>query len=173
MEHWKDVNGYEGLYQVSDCGRVRNNQSGKILRPCEHRSGYLSVMLYKDKHPRRHFIHRIVASAFLENTDSCEFVNHKDEIKGNNNVDNLEWCSKEYNMRYGTICERISARRGHGARARRKVLQMGVSGEIINVWESIALAARETGTARTSIFECCNGIHRTANGFAWAYKQEE
>lgn len=169
MEKWKDIPNYEGLYQVSDYGEVKNVKRGMTLKQCKHRLGYLSVMLYKDGQPKRIMVHRLVAMTFLENPNLLGFVNHKDENKTNNRVDNLEWCTREYNLKYGTVPERISKKRGHGARKKRRVIQMDADGKIVMTWDSIAQASAETKTQRTSIFECCNGIHKTANGFMWSY----
>lgn len=168
-ETWKTVKGYEGLYEVSSFGNVRNVNSGRVLNPCRYRTGYLSVMLYKDKKPKRFLIHRLVAISFLDNSNNYEFVNHLDEDKANNNVENLEWCSREHNMRHGTVSARISEKRGHDSRKGRPVAQIGENGEIIKTFKSIASAARETCTARTSIWECCNGIHIKANDSRWSY----
>ena len=113
MEEWRDIKGYEGLYQVSSLGRVKSlkdshdNYREKILKPGNVR-GYLHVNLYKDTKRKTYRIHRLVAEAFISNPNNYEEVNHKDEDKTNNCVSNLEWCTREYNMSYGTINKRIS-----------------------------------------------------------------
>lgn len=170
MEIWKDVNGYEGIYQISTKGRVRNIKYDRLLRQAKHRTGYVSVMLYRNGNPKRINIHRLVAENFIEKPDGCDIVNHKDENKSNNNIENLEWCSGEYNMKYGTLGKRITQKRGHCARKKRKVIQMDGCGNTLHIWDSISTASKETGTARTSIFECCIGIHKTANGYVWKYE---
>lgn len=170
LEIWRTVKGYEGLYEVSSFGNVRNANSGRPLNPCRHRTGYLSVVLYKDKKPKRFLIHRLVATAFIDNANNYEFVNHLDEDKANNSAENLEWCSREHNMRHGTVGARISKKRGHDSRTGgRPVAQIGDNGEVLKTFKSIANASRETGAARTSIWECCNGIHIKANNSRWAY----
>ena len=172
IKKWNDIPEYEGIYQVSNFGEVKNVKHGRILRQCRHRLGYMSVMLYKSGTPKRMMIHRLVALAFLENPDGLEFVNHKDENKANNHVDNLEWCSREYNAQYGTSGQRIAnKRRTSQTNHSRKVIQQDEFGNVLKVWNSIADASRNTKTARTSIFECCNGIHRTSNGFKWAHAE--
>lgn len=118
-EIWKAVKGYEGLYEVSNLGNVRsldrpfkNKQGiairkGRILTPFyEEQKGYYQVRLSKDGKNKTHRIHRLVASAFLDNPHNYTDVNHKDEVKTNNNVDNLEWCTRKYNNNYGTKPER-------------------------------------------------------------------
>lgn len=121
MEEWKDVVGYEGLYRVSNFGRVkslrrtatngRRSVPERILKTHEVRDGYITVVLYKNKIPKRLSVHRLVATAFLQNKNNYPFVNHKDENKKNNHVENLEWCTREYNMNYGTVGKRISRKR--------------------------------------------------------------
>ena len=106
-EYWKPIIGYEGLYDVSNLGRIRNSRTNYILRCFNHRQGYKLVSLCKDKKQKSYLVHRIVAMAFLENPYSLPEVNHKDEIKQNNNVSNLEWCDRLYNANYGTGNQRM------------------------------------------------------------------
>lgn len=113
IEIWKDIEGYEGLYQVSNMGNVKSlnyKRSGKerLLKPRKNKLGYMFVGLYKDNKPKNFRVHRLVAMTFLENPNNLSCVNHKDENPSNNHVDNLEFCTHEYNMNYGTIKERKS-----------------------------------------------------------------
>lgn len=103
-EVWKDIDGYDGLYQVSNMGRVKSFKWGKerILKPYETGNGYLRVELQSKPFK----LHRLVAQAFIPNPDNLPFVNHKDENPKNNMVDNLEWCDNKYNINYGTTQER-------------------------------------------------------------------
>lgn len=110
-ESWKDIEGYEGLYQVSNLGNVKslkNNKTKKekILKPFKTRKGYLQVILCKNKTIKRFSVHRLVANAFIENPNNYPCVNHKDECGTNNVVENLEWCTYKYNTNYGTCIER-------------------------------------------------------------------
>lgn len=171
-EIWKDVNGYEGLYQVSSLGNVKSVRNDRVLKPCIHKLGYASVMLYKNNRPKRYNIHRLVATAFLDNNNHYDLVNHIDENKSNNKVDNLEWCSREYNMRFGTARRRMSEKRGHEARNKKSVLQIDDTGTVIKVFESITQAAREIGTSRTSISQSCNR-RKKVNNFYWSYSTRE
>lgn len=117
IEEWRTIFGYEGLYEVSSYGRVRSLDryvvdslgnrrfyKGKVLSPIKDKVGYLSVKLQEGN---KHNIHRLVAQAFIENPDNLPQVNHKDEDKSNNRVDNLEWCDSKYNNNYGTRIERF------------------------------------------------------------------
>ena len=114
IEIWKDIEGYEGLYEVSSYGRVRSlgqfvnhnfggyaYRKGRILKPGLGSRGYLSVTLSKNGIQKQYTVHRLVAQAFIENPDNLPQVNHKDEDRTNNNVTNLEWCDAKYNVNYG------------------------------------------------------------------------
>jgi hypothetical protein len=169
-EIWKDIKDYEGLYQVSNLGRVKSLLFGKekILRPIEHTVGYLEVSLFKDGKVKRFYIHRLVATAFLPNPDNKPVINHKDEVKTNNFVGtpendykdgNLEWCDKEYNNNYGTRIERVS----------KSVLQFSKAGELIREWPSTAECGRN-GFNQGHIVLCCNGKEKSHKGYIWKYK---
>lgn len=100
-EVWKDCKGYEGLYQVSNLGRVWSVKSQAYLKGSSDKDGYIRVHLTAKNGKRKHeSIHRLVAIAFIPNATGLPVVNHKDENKQNNNVDNLEWCSARYNTIY-------------------------------------------------------------------------
>ena len=105
-EQWRDVEGYDGMYQVSDLGRVRSKHSGKwkLMRPRNNGTGYLLVSLYMNGKQKQSYIHRLVAQAFIPNDDeSKNQINHRNEDKTENKVSNLEWCSAQYNMTYNNL----------------------------------------------------------------------
>ena len=119
-EEWRPIVGYEGLYEVSNTGQVRGLDryvkysdgriylhKGKVLSPIKDRDGYLQVNLCYSGRINSIKIHRLVAQAFIPNPDNLPQVNHKDEVKTNNNVDNLEWCDSKYNLNYGTRKDKV------------------------------------------------------------------
>lgn len=157
MEQWKDIEGYEGLYEVSNMGRVRNNK-GKILKP-QMRRMYLSHILYKDGIPHNWSVHRLVAKAFIPNPNNYEVVNHKDENKLNNEASNLEWCTTGYNCNYGTRNIQISHKLS------KKVYQFTLDGEYVNEYPS----ANVVGIDPSGIRQCCRGVLNFFKGFIWKY----
>ena len=166
-EIWKDIKDYEGHYQVSNWGRVKSIKFGKeiILKHYKDGRGYLCVRLYKYNSSIQYKVHRLVAEAFLPNTDNLPQVNHKDEHKDNNIVSNLEWCSNEYNNRYGTRIERTS----------KPVLQYTLDGEFVKEWHSTMECYRKNGFNCSNISKCCRKLehYKSAYGYIWRYKNEE
>ena len=160
-EYWKPVVGYEGLYMVSNWGRVKSIKFGKerILKPVTNSSGYLLVGLYKNNIEKKYSVHRLVAEAFIPNPYNLPQVNHRDENKLNNNVDNLEWCTNEYNINYGTRTERYS----------KPVLQYTLDGEFVGEWPSARECGRN-GFNQGSVSACCRGELKTHKGYIWKYK---
>lgn len=171
-EEWRDISGYEGLYQVSNLGRVKtlaNNKSRKekILKPQKDKYGYFFATLHRDGKRKMLKLHRLVANAFIPNQDNLPQVNHKDEIKTNNCVSNLEWCTNRYNINYGTRSKKVSKiltnRKDHSKRV--FCVETGI------IFPSINEAERITGIAHQNITSCCKGKkkHRTAGGYHWKY----
>ena len=164
IEEFRDIPGYEGLYEVSNLGRVRSLETERILKPSKNTCGYLFVSLYKNGIKKAVRIHRLVALAFIPNPDNLPCINHKDEDKTNNTVDNLEWCDDKYNANYGTRNERIAEK------TRKPVLQYDLLGNFIREWPSITKVEEETGIWQTHISKCCLGLRHTAGGYLWKYK---
>lgn len=116
QENWKDIFGYDGMYQVSDLGRVRSKKYGrwKILKPNKNRFGYLMSYLSKYGKPKNIPVHRLVAQAFIENDNIFNTeINHRNEIKSDNRASNLEWCDRRYNNTYNDIHHRRKKHKKH------------------------------------------------------------
>ena len=174
IEEWRDIKGYEGLYQVSNTGKVRSlnyhlTGKTKILRPAKSKKGYLQLHLSKNGQVTNFKVHRIVADTFLSNPLNLTEINHKDENKTNNNVDNLEWCSREYNVNYGTRNQTVSERLTNRTDLSKPVLQFTKTGVLVNEYQSTQEASRN-GFTGSLVVRCCNGERHTHRGFMWKYK---
>lgn len=179
VEKWAPVVGYEGLYEVSTIGNVRNCKTNKVLRHGKSKN-YDSVMLYKGKQCKRISVHRLVAIAFIPNPQKLKCVNHKDENSTNNCVENLEWCTHKYNSNYGTAIKRrvahcdyhsetmIASMRRNGKKVMRPVSQMK-DGNVIAKYESIMAASAETNIGYHAISKALSGKSKTSGGFVWKY----
>lgn len=167
-EIWKDIKEYEGLYQVSNFGRVKSLKFGKekVMSPVLHTRGYLNIELSNKGLRKVKKIHRLVAEAFIPNPKNFPQVNHKDENKTNNSVDNLEWCTSQYNCHYGTRIKRFSDNK------KKKIYQFDLNGNFIKEWKSAVDIEKETGLEKSNIRCCCRGEIKKAYGFIWRYIDE-
>jgi hypothetical protein len=181
MEIWKDVIGYEGLYRVSNYGKVNslnygNHGFSKLLTPKKNNKGYLWIELRKNGKPKQFLLHRLVAGHFIENPYGYPIINHKDENPLNNHADNLEWCDNSYNVTYflarHTRKQRNGCRSGVAYRTFDKVAQYDMNGNLIKIWDSCVQIKHVWGKNEHSVRECCLGKRKTAYGFKWAFARE-
>ena len=204
IEIWKPVVGYEGLYEVSSFGRVRSLdricpkgriRKGKSKKLTIDKKGYLTVGLSKNSHRKLFKVHRLVAGAFMPNTNNLPMINHKDENKQNNMIwvnddgsidydkSNLEWCTAKYNANYGTSKERIRKKMitnnpksmlgkfGKEHPNSKPINQYTKDDEFIKSWDSIRDVEREMGYSVSNISCCLRGKTNTAYGYIWKYKR--
>lgn len=150
MEIWKEIEGYEGLYEVSNLGNVKSLISGKILKPKKDKDGYLYVGLYQQGKQKAHKVHRLVAQTFLNTQNTYTEVNHKDEDKTNNIVDNLEWCTRSYNVNYSQSKQVMC-------------VETGI------IYSSATEAAHKTGFSQANISMCCLEGRKTRKGLHFKY----
>lgn len=162
MEEWKDIifidnnilYDYSGLYKISNYGRIMSVKRSKIMKYAIKKNGYCQICLRKNRNKKNFLVHRLVALVFLENTNNLSQVNHKDENKENNRVDNLEWCSPKYNSNYGTRNDRVSnsQKEGNNSIARKVVCK-----NTKEVFNSLKEAKDWCNGDVTGICLCCQG----------------
>lgn len=188
-EVWKDVVGYEGLYEVSDLGNIRSKSrtihivqsnreydlvtEGKLLKPQPFRDGYVGVWLYGkgttgNKNGKLYSVHRLVAKAFHDNPNDYPEVNHINEIKTDNRACNLEWCSHKVNCCHGTRGQRIGRSNTNGKRSK-KVYQFTPDGELVAEYPSMAEVQRSTGFKPGNIWAQMVGKTQMAYGYKWSH----
>lgn len=167
MEEWREIKGYEGLYEVSNTGKVRSlkraTTRGKILRFQTDKDGYFKCCLCKENKKTTAFVHRLVAIAFIDNPKNYPIINHKDECKNNNNVENLEWCSYQYNATYNGVHLKNGVKKRIPIRA--------IKGNEILEFVSIKEASEYLGVAHYNISGCLHN-HRgrkTLSGYRFEY----
>lgn len=183
MEQWKDIESYEGMYQVSNTGRVKSlkrvtqfkgkdytrTEQEKILTPAKHQKGYLKAQLRKNDKLKAFFIHRLVAQAFIPNPENKATVNHKNGIKTDNNVNNLEWLSNQENMKHAYDTGIRNNDKLHEAKLK-PVAQYMKSGELVATYGSVKEAVEKNPTFRQGgISSCCLGNYKSSHGYVWKY----
>ena len=177
IEIWKtavyDGELYEGLYKVSNLGKIlslnyRNTGKPGLMNTGTNTSGYLKVNLWKNGKTKTCSVHRLVAETFLENPENKPEINHIDEDKTNNRVDNLEWKWHKDNINHGTRNER-SAKANTNGKLSKRVLQLSLSGDLIREWPSIHECGRN-GFNQGNVSACCQGKRKTHKGFRFMYK---
>lgn len=164
-EIWKDINDYEGIYQVSNLGRVKRVTTGRILKGCKNNKEYLVVTLYKNSTQSTKKIHRLVSQAFIPNTENKPQVNHIDENKTNNMVSNLEWSTAKENSNHGTRTDRLA-----------KTLSIPIiatnlkTGEYTEFYGS-SECARQLGIHVSCVTGVLKGRRNHAGGYTFKYKE--
>lgn len=182
-EIWKSIPGYEGYYEISNTGKIRsltrtimksNGRSqtfkGKELIPQLSAFGYYKIILSKNQIKKQYLIHKLVAITFIPNPNNLPIVNHKDENKTNNNVENLEWCTYEYNNNYGTIKQR------HIETISKPIIMCNKdTHKPIKEFLNTKIAAQELGSpnSHSNIWRVLKGERQTALGYWWKYKEED
>ena len=174
IEHWKPIPGYEG-YMVSDLGRVKSlnyHRTGKeqILIPGKNRKGYLQVQLWKDGKGKRFFAHRLVWFAFNGPIPEGMQINHLNENKEDNRLENLNLMTCKENNNWGTRNERARETLTNG-KCSKWVIKLSLNNEILHFYPSTMQVERELGYSQGHISKCCNGKRKTAYGFVWKYAE--
>lgn len=174
-EEWKDIDGFDGYYQISSFGNVRSVarvvKRGTNYKPiadrilkCHINRGYAYVVLSKSGLTKTLWIHRAVATAFISNPNNYPCVNHKDENKLNNRVDNLEWCTWSHNNSYQDLRKRAAVSK------RKPIIQYTKNNVFIREWSYAQEAADALGINKRAIYECCYGRSKSSGGYVWKWK---
>ena len=154
----KDIRGYEGKYAITSCGRVWSYKREKFLKPRLDKHGYPRITLSHNGEIKTFLIHQLVAEAYIPNPDHLQEINHKDEIKTHSYVNNLEWCTHEYNVNYGTRNQRASAAlMGHEGVCKRIYCL-----ELNETFKSLKEASTKYNIDQGTISKCCSGKRKTA-----------
>ena len=184
IELWKDIEGYEGLYQVSNTGKVKSLERKvkkwdgertipeRILKPKVSKSGYIDVTLCKNNTHQTFRLHRLVAQAWVPNPHNYTDVNHIDECKTSNNAANLEWCNASYNCNFGGRNERLSKSMTNRVKQSKPIVQYTLDGIVVAEYPSTHEVERQTGFNNANIGKCCNGTYKQCYGYVWKYKGE-
>ena len=190
-EIWKDIVGYEGLYQVSNLGRIRSLdryvnsaiknsnkviKKGKILKPNPNWNNYLQVHLSKNGKGKMSVVHRLVAQTFIPNPNNLPQVNHIDGNKFNNSIENLEWCTAKENINHSWklgLSKSYQHTKGkltdYSKSLCKKVSQYDLNGNLLNVYNSISEASKNSPCCISDISNCCNNKRKTSHNFIWKY----
>lgn len=178
-EIWRDIKGYEGLYQVSSNGVIRSLDrylpmpnggeklvKEKILKPNKINSGYLCVGLSKNGKTKNYLIHRLVGEHFIDNSNNLPQIDHINTDKTDNRVCNLKWVTSKGNMNNPLTIDKINI---INKKSSKPIIQFSKDGEFIRKWNSVMDAQRELGIDNSSIIRCCKGKQKTAGGYIWRY----
>lgn len=159
----RDIPGYEGLYAATSCGKIWSYKSEKFLKPRNHQDGYLLITLSKQGKATTYVVHRLIAQTYIPNPENKPQVNHKDENKQNNCVNNLEWVTISENVNYGT----------RSSRAGKTIGKPVYCVELDKTFDTLTAAAQELGMSAASISRCCKGRTETYGGYHWQFAQRE
>ena len=186
-EEWRDIKGYEGIYQISDCGRVKSLErivpwgkgirhiKEKFLRVKKKKSGYLFYCLYSGNGTVKYeHAHRLVAQAFIPNPLQKKDVNHIDGNKSNNCVDNLEWATRSENQihAYNVLKRTREHPIGWDNKLAKHIVQLNLDGTFVKKWASSCDFQRQTGKTEANVRRCLTGKMKTAYGFRWMYLED-
>lgn len=171
MESWRNIEGYDGLYQISNLGRVKSlKPKERVLKNILGKNGYYVVSLYKDKKEKRVLVHRLVAETFIPNLSNKPVVDHINTIKTDNNVNNLRWATIKENNNNCITKKRFSeAKKSKPSNVSKRVKQYSKDGEYIKTFNSAEEAQRELNISH-HIGEVCNKKLRSCGGYIWEWE---
>lgn len=182
-EVFKDIKGYEGLYQASNLGRIKslkryrkNGYSGyyqkEQIKKVRNSHGYKLITLYKNSKGTDYRVHRLVAEAFIPNPENKPQVNHINGDKTDNRAENLEWCTNGENQKHAIKNGLKYKVFGLGSSSRKKIKQYDLNGNFIKEWDYILLASVNLNISNSAISNCLRGRSKTAGKYYWEYSYE-
>lgn len=172
MAELRDIPEHEGRYMASSDGHVWGVTKGDYLSERTNKDGYKIVKLYVNGKPKLFLVHRLVAMAFIPNTENKKTVNHKNEVKTDNRVENLEWMTNIENIFYGTGRVRAVENNYHSKQISKPVYQLSLDGKIIMLHPSIKSASRYINADKGQIKKCLKGESKTCHGYVWKLKEQ-
>ena len=181
IEIWKDIEGYEGLYQVSNRGRVKSlsrkvtnamfSINEHFVKVVDNGNGYKSVSLWKDNKGKHFYVHRLVALAFVPNSNGYKYINHKDEDKSNNDVSNLEWCTAKYNCNYGNHTKKL--KKSYILNGNNRPIDVyDMKGTFLKTFDCSNEVCKELGVQRRGLYLACQGVTKSCKGYRFAFHGE-
>ena len=178
-EIWKNIKGYEDLYQVSNLGRIKSTKTKTIRKATKNKNGYLYVDLWGKGKRVKKTIHRLVAETFLDNKNNFTDINHKDGNKLNNKLSNLEYCTRSYNLKEAyrlKLRKKVKPmlnKKDYLCPTSKKINQYDLNGNFIKEWGSTMQIERELKIKHSHISDCClkNRNYKTAGGYKWEYAE--
>lgn len=182
IEIWKDIEGYEGLYQVSNRGRVKSlsrkvtnamfSINEHFVKVVDNGHGYKSVSLWKDNKGKHFYVHRLVALAFVPNSNGYKYINHKDEDKSNNDVSNLEWCTAKYNCNYGNHTKKL--KKSYILNGNNRPIDVyDMKDTFLKTFDCSNDVCRELNIERRALYSVCQGVVKSSKGYRFAFHGEE
>ena len=182
IEIWKDIEGYEGLYQVSNRGRVKSlsrkvtnamfSINEHFVKLVDNGHGYKSVSLWKDNKGKHFYVHRLVALAFVPNSNGYKYINHKDEDKSNNDVSNLEWCTAKYNCNYGNHTKKL--KKSYILNGNNRPIDVyDMNGVFLKTFDCSNDVCRDLNIERRSLYSVCQGVVKSSKGYRFSFHGEE
>ena len=175
-EIYMPIENYEDTYAVSNLGRVKNIKTGRILKPYKNNKGYMLVHLYKNGIEKKYLVHRLVITAFKANPDNKFEVNHRNEDKTDNRLNNLEWISHKDNCNFGTRNERSATTKKANGDYEKLASKYSIPVYCITnntVYKSAREASRQLNISQPSITACCKGQYKQIKGYKFEYYNQE